>query len=190
MAGTRKMTEKPTADENPAEASDRAEAKPAKRKASKPKKRGTSSKSAKRNKGGRPAWAPSIADRQTVERLKFCGESEAMIARALKVDVDTLRKHCANELENGYANQRAEVTKLLFEAAHAKNVSAIKRLDEMGKVSRAAGSVGERGKPQAAAAAAPKPARLGKKEERQAAAENVGGKFKAPEPPKLVVNNQ
>ena len=31
--------------------------------------------------------------------------------------------------------------------------------------------------------------KLGKKEERQIAAQNVGGKYAPPEPPKLVVNN-
>ncbi|NEV75480.1 hypothetical protein DYI24_00090 [Rhodopseudomonas sp. BR0C11] len=123
----------------------------------------------------------------TVEQLKYAGESDAMIARSLKVDVDTLRKHCAYELENGYANRRREVTRLMFEQASKGAGWAIKRLDEIGKVSRAAAAVGDRGKAQPQSP--PKPPKLGKKEERQAAAENVGGKFKAPEPPKLVVNN-
>lgn len=110
-----------------------------------------------------------------------------MIARALKVDVDTLRKHCAHELENGYANNRAEVTKLLFEAAGKGNVSAIKRLDEMGKLSRAASTYGDRPKP---VQQEPKPEKVGKKEEQKIAAQQVSGKFAAPTPPKLVVSNK
>jgi hypothetical protein len=47
----------------------------------------------------------------------------------------------------------------------------------------AAGSVGAPGKPE------PKPEKVGKKEERKNAALQIGGKFAAPPPPKLVVNN-
>lgn len=125
--------------------------------------------------------------------MKFCGESEAMIARALKVDVDTLRKHCAHELENGYANRRAQVTNMLFEAAEKGNAAAIKRLDEMGKISRAAGALKDReaGGVVPEAVPAPKSEKPGKKQERQAAAERVAaaGKFAPPPAPKLVVNN-
>ncbi len=148
--------------------------------------RGTSVKSG-RKAGGRPPWQPSIEDRVAVEQMKFVGESDAMIARALKVDVDTMRKHCAYELENGYANQRRRVTKLMFEAADKGNAAAIKRLDEMGRASAAASRIGERGtkKPDAA----PKAPKLGKKEQQQIDAAKVGGKFATPEPPKLVVDN-
>ncbi|WP_028034115.1 hypothetical protein [Chelativorans sp. J32] len=131
-------------------------------------------------KRGRPEFRPSLKQRETVEQMKFCGESENTIARSLGIDVATLRKHFAEELENGHANRRREVIGYLFEAAAAKNVAAIKKLEEMGRVSSAADAVKGR------EAKAPK---LGKKEERRIAAENVGGKFATPEPPKLVVNN-
>jgi hypothetical protein len=181
------MTEKTPGAENATGTGSSVKPKPVKPKAAKPKKTAKSKKNPPRaKKTGRPAWSPSIAERTTVERMKFCGESEAMIARALKVDVDTLRKHCAHELENGYANNRAQVTKLLFEAAEKGNVSAIARLDEMGKISRAAGAVADRGKPKSE----PKPAKLGKKEVQQVAAEKVTGKFAVPEGPKLVVSNK
>lgn len=183
------MTEKPLGGETTVGAELSAAPKPSKARVVKPKKPTKSKKKpARQNKGGRPAWQPSIADRTAVEQMKYVGESDAMIARSLKVDVDTLRKHCSYELENGYANRRSQITKLMFEAADKGNVSAIKRLDEMGKISRAAAAVNERGDPKPDM----KPAKLGKKEERQVAAERVAssGKFSPPEPPKLVVVNR
>ncbi|MFC3207380.1 hypothetical protein [Aquamicrobium soli] len=131
-------------------------------------------------KRGRPAYRPTLKERETVEQMKFCGESENTIARSLGIDVGTLRKHFGEELENGHANRRREVIGYLFEAASSKNVAAIKKLEEMGRVASAADAV------KARETKAPK---LGKKEERRIAAENVGGKFATPAPPKLVVNN-
>lgn len=129
---------------------------------------------------GRPAYRPSIEDRKTVEQMKFCGESDNTIARALNIDPDTLRKHFADELADGHAQRRKEVIGLMFDAARGGNVAAIKKLEEMGRVAAASEAVKVRERP------SPK---LGKKEERRIAAENVGGKFATPEPPKLVVNN-
>jgi hypothetical protein len=131
-------------------------------------------------KRGRPEYRPTLKERETVEQMKFCGESENTIARSLGIDVGTLRKHFGEELESGHANRRREVIGYLFEAAASKNVAAIKKLEEMGRIASAADAVKGREKP------APK---LGKKEERKIAAENVGGKFATPQPPKLVVNN-
>lgn len=188
------MTEKPHGDGKAAETETKAPPAPKPPRSAKPKKAGKPKKKpARRNKGGRPAWQPSIENRTLVEQMKYVGESDAMIARALKVDVDTLRKHCAYELDNGYANRRSQITRLMFEAAEEGNVSAIKRLDEMGKVSRAASAMRDRetGASVPAAEPTPKPAKMGKKEERQAAAERVAaaGKFAPPAAPKLVVNN-
>jgi hypothetical protein len=185
------MTEKPPVGENAENSGERVPAKIRKPRAAKPKKSAKSKKPATgKNKGGRPAWQPSIEDRTTVEQMKYVGDSDAMIARALKIDVDTLRKHCAYELENGYANRRKQVIGKLFEAAESGNVSAIKRLDEMGKVAGAAESLRNRGSAkQPEAKAAPKAPPPGKKEQLQQAAESVTGIFAAPAPPKLVVNN-
>lgn len=138
-------------------------------------------KAVKKAVGGRPEYRPTLKDRETVEQMKFCGEADAVIARSLGIDVRTMQKHFAEELENGHANRRREVIGYLFEAAAAKNVAAIKKLEEMGRAAGAAASLKER---------EAKPARIGKKEERQRAAEGVGGKFATPAPPKLVVNNK
>lgn len=133
-----------------------------------------------RRKPGRPAYRPSIEDRRTVEQMKFCGESENTIARALNIDPDTLRKHFVDEIADGHAQRRKEVIGLMFDAARGGNVAAIKKLEEMGRIAAASEAVNGRGK---------RDLKLGKKEERQIAAENVGGKFATPAAPKLVVNN-
>ncbi len=139
-------------------------------------------KSRKRpSKGGRPPYRASLEDRQTVEQMKFCGESDNVIARALGIDPDTLRKHFEDELADGYAQRRKEVIGMLFKAARSDNVTAIKKLEEMGRVAGAAEAVKSR------ETRSPK---LGKKEERQIAAANVGGRYSPPEPPKLVVHNR
>lgn len=129
---------------------------------------------------GRPPYRPTIEARQTVEEMKFCGESENTIARALGIDVDTMRKHFGDELADGHAQRRKEVIGLLFRSARDGNVTAQKKLEEMG---RAAGAS------EAVKARETKPPKLGKKEEQQQAAERVTGRFSPPEPPKLAVDN-
>lgn len=133
------------------------------------------------SQGGRPPYRASIEDRKTVEEMKFCGESDATIARALNIDPDTMRKHFADELADGHAQRRKEVIGLMFSAARGGNVAAIKKLEEMGRVTAASDAVKGREKPE------PK---RGKKEERQIAADNVQGRFATPAAPKLVVSNK
>lgn len=189
------MTEKPPVGETAEKGASGVKAKiPQKRKASRkkptPQKARAKSKAARKNVGGRPAWQPSIADRTAVERMKFVGESEAMIAKALNVDVKTLRKACPHELSTGYATRRRQVIDQLFVASEKGNVSATNRLYDLGKISRAAAAIDDivsgRGEKHEAA---PKKAPAGKKEQRQEAAEQVTGTFAPPPAPKLVVNN-
>lgn len=130
---------------------------------------------------GRPAFKPTAAMRRTVEQMKFCGESENTIARALAIDPDTLRKHFVEELADGHAHQRREVIGMLFASAKKGNVSAQKKLEELGRVAAAEEAVKDREKP------VPK---QGKKEERKAAADAVDGIYEPPKGPKLVVDNQ
>jgi hypothetical protein len=117
----------------------------------------------------------------TVEQMRYCGESEAIIARALSVHPNTLRKHYGNELADGYANRRKEVIALIFESARKGSATAQKRIDEMGRVAGAAEAVDAR---------ATKAPTLGKKGEQQQAAERVVGKFAPPAGPKLVIDNR
>lgn len=83
---------------------------------------------------GRPPFKPSIEQRQTVEQMKYCGESDATIARALGIHPQTLREHLADELANGHAARREEVIGLLFKAARDGNVPATRRLEEIGRM--------------------------------------------------------
>ena len=135
-------------------------------------------------KGGRPPYKPTLEGRQRVEEMKFCGESDNCIARALGIDVDTLRKHFEDELQDGHAQRRSEVIGLMFDAARKGNVSAMKRLDEMGRAAGAADAVKDR-----SVLSAPAPVREGKKAEQQRVAQGVTGKFAPPPQPKLVVSN-
>ncbi|MBL8576136.1 MAG: hypothetical protein JNK47_02835 [Mesorhizobium sp.] len=132
---------------------------------------------------GRPAFKPSDDQRTTVERMRFCGDSEAVIARAIGIDPDTLRKYFRDQLDNGHARRRKEVVDVLFEAAAKHNVAAAKRLEEMGRAGGAAQEIEARSKE-------PAKAKLGKKEAANEAAKNVASKFQPPAPPKLVVNNR
>lgn len=136
------------------------------------------------SKGGRPPYKATIEARQRVEEMKFCGESDNVIARALGIDPDTLRKHFEDELQDGHAQRRSEVIGLMFDAARKGNVSAMKRLDEMGRPAGAAEAV----KSRTGSAPAAQP-REGKKAEQQRFAEAVTGKFAPPSQPKLVVSN-
>lgn len=117
----------------------------------------------------------------SVERMVYCGEGQRVIAAAMGVDINTLRKHFAVELLNGHANRRREVVDALFEATKLGNLTAAKRLEEMGRVAAAVERVEERTRPAPA---------VGKKEARKAAADAVTGKFAPPEGPKLIVSNR
>ena len=94
-----------------------------------------------RSRGGRPLYVPSAGTRRTVEQLRFAGWSEAAIARTLAVDVDTLRRHLRDELENGHARQQRELIEGLFQRAEAGNVAAIIRLEAMGRAACSAETV-------------------------------------------------
>lgn len=135
-------------------------------------------------KPGRPEFKPTLEQRQTVEEMKYCAESENCIARALGIDVDTMRKHFGDELENGHANRRRELIGLMFKSAREGNASNQKRLEEIGRVAGAAEAVKAR---------EPKAEKPGKKEQQQAAAEAVASgqsRYAPPAPPKLVVSNK
>lgn len=106
-----------------------------------------------------------------------------MIARAIGISDETLRKYFTTELQFGLSKRRQEVVDILYAAARKGNVAAAKRIEEMTRLAAVTEAVSSRGEPV-------KPPKLGKKEERQAAAQAVTGKYEPPAPPKLVVNNQ
>lgn len=87
-------------------------------------------------KRGRPAYQPTVEQRKTVEQMKFVGESEATIARALGMDVDTMRRHFDVELADGYAMRRQELVGILFDAARAGKIAAVNALHKMARAAR------------------------------------------------------
>jgi hypothetical protein len=107
------------------------------------------------------------------------------IATQVGLSEPTLRKYYLRELERGPDLARGRVLEQMYSKAMAGNVTAQRaflQLTETGLATVAAGKIDQRGAPE------PRPERLGKKEERQQAAERIDGKFAPPPAPKLVVS--
>lgn len=85
---------------------------------------------------GRPAFKPTDAQKNDVERLIAAGLSRDACARALRISVPTLAKAFRKSIEMGAAQRRAATIDLLFARAHAGNVAAIVALEKMGRVAR------------------------------------------------------
>lgn len=119
---------------------------------------------------------------EKVEVLTAGGMGQDDIADAVGISAPTLRKYFRKELDNGLARQEAESLALLAEQARKGNVSAIKAWRAELAKQRAASNVRDRERP-ARPVAQPQ---LGKKEERQQAAERVGGKYAPPPAPTLI----
>lgn len=117
---------------------------------------------------GRPPFKPTAAQRRQVEELVSCGMGHTDIARALGIARETLRKYFADELAEGLARRRAEVIALLYKSARKGNVSAQKALDLATARAGAQASFAEDAEP------APRPVKLGKKEQAQLDAATAG----------------
>lgn len=149
---------------------------------------------------GRPAFRTSFELRDKVEKLISAGMKSREIAYALNISEPTLMKHFERELATGAAKKRAEAILLLWDSASDGNVAAQKKIIEMSSISAAdaamralAAGEFEGGSGSGAPAMPPqKPAKLGKKEQVQQAADNVGGIYEVPAAPKLklVSNNE
>lgn len=129
---------------------------------------------------GRPEFGWSLERSNKVLLAFAAGGSQADAASAIGCDVKTLRKHFSLECdERKRAAHRLEIEQLARLDAEARkgSVAAIKALDERLeklRLRRQAVAVRDRKAPA-------KPVRKGVKEERQDAAQNVGGRF-APRP--------
>lgn len=126
---------------------------------------------------GRPEYAATDEEREKVRVLKAGGMTNVAIAEAIGISEPTLRKHFSSELDRATAKVRAEMLMARYHAAKGGNVQAQNKMLELVGASAADSRLKERER------AEPK---LGKKEERQQAAENVGGKFAPPAGPRLV----
>lgn len=160
-----------------------------KRKPGRPKKAAGPAK-VKREKAGRPEFVAKLDDRTKVEMLVFSGMQIADIARVIGVSTPTLRKHFAEEIANGRAKVGAEIMIAQITSAKAGNVSAQKACLERARLLDVDESVRARGNQVVDAVMLPRAEKLGKKEERQRAAEAVTGKFAPPAGPTLVVSNR
>lgn len=106
-------------------------------------------------------FEPTEEQRENVEILIGNGWSEASIAKALRIDRTTLRKHFSEELEFGRERRRMLVVRSMYEIAVGGNISAQKAYLDRGDLTPEPAP-----KPKAE-----KPVRLGKKEAADAVAQ-------------------
>jgi len=72
------------------------------------------------NKGGRPAYQPTEADRNTVRSMAACGFSQIAIARCIGTDginPETLRIHFRRELDTAMDMANARIGQVAFQKA-------------------------------------------------------------------------
>lgn len=119
-------------------------------------------------KRGRPPFKPTAAMRRKVAAATAGGIPQESIALAIGCTAPTLRKHFANELTIGAAAQRVDAMDALFRKAKGGNVAACKAVLVL-QAARAPVGVTPKaqGASAPAAAPAPKPLKLGKKEQAQ-----------------------
>lgn len=84
------------------------------------------SKKDKKRERGRPAYEPTLEDREKVAAAAGGGMSHEEIAIALGIARGTLEKHFAHELSHGAYRKRLEVILAMQKAAANGNVSAAK----------------------------------------------------------------
>ena len=74
---------------------------------------------------GRPAYAPTDADRELVRDMVVVGVDQVRIAAVLKIDPVTLRTHFRDELNLGMDNACAEVGRNLLALTKTHPLAAI-----------------------------------------------------------------
>ncbi|MDY7525499.1 hypothetical protein [Sphingomonas sp. 10B4] len=89
-------------------------------KAGAPKKRAASGRS-----GGRPRIVIPPETRDAIARLASVGTPQEVIARIVGFSVDTMFRHCKDELELGLAEANAQIAGTLFTKALAGDATAI-----------------------------------------------------------------
>jgi hypothetical protein len=133
-----------------------------------------------RDPRGRKSHKPTPQGREIVASLVAAGADEADIALQLGLCGKTLRKYYFRELDHGVSLARNEMLRKLYEKGIAGNVAAMKAyLAETAK--------GEAVKAMQAGPT-PQPSRtapLGKKEQQQADAAQVGGLYAPGAPPSM-----
>ncbi|MBW8815582.1 MAG: hypothetical protein JF588_19345 [Caulobacterales bacterium] len=128
---------------------------------------------------GRKSHRRSAQLAEKVAVLKATGSSNLEIALLIGLSEPTLRKYYFRELEQGSELIRQVLNEKIFEKAMGGTVGAQRLALELLEKGRAV-DVAYRRRPDEPEA---KPERLGKKAERQAAAEKVAGLFSPGQPP-------
>ncbi|CAB5220275.1 hypothetical protein UFOVP233_35 [uncultured Caudovirales phage] len=72
-------------------------------------------------KGGRPPHAPTPQTRSLVCALKGTGFTDAAVANAMEMSLNTLKAHYAMELAQGRERAHAKIAATLFQIATDKN---------------------------------------------------------------------
>lgn len=138
---------------------------------------------------GRPAHERTERNANKVSLLFAMGHEVKEVAAALGITQPTLRKHYFSEVTQRDAMRlkvRAEVYADLFAQAKGGNVGAMKKLldlVERGDLAALNAAVKNRKPDEKKASPSPK---MGKKQEQQLAAEQVGGKFAPREAPSSI----
>lgn len=76
---------------------------------------------------GRPAFEPTLRQREDVQNFKADGWSNDRIARRLRISPNTLARHFAEELSDGADSVRAEALRQLRMQVRRGSVSAIEK---------------------------------------------------------------
>lgn len=79
---------------------------------------------AKKKRGPDP-WEPTAEERATVEHLTAQGFTQDQIAGVLKKSIDSLDRHCRDELDHGATRQQAKVAGALYKKAMKGDTAAI-----------------------------------------------------------------
>jgi len=136
-------------------------------------------------KRGRPPHMPTDEKRRLIMMLMRVGKTDQQIADTFRISLPTLRKHYFRELrERAKARDIADgkILSALLDQVDAGNVAAIKEMSRMFEkhdLAALAEAIKNRGQPDRPHNEPKK----GKKEQIQAAAENVTGIFAPPPPP-------
>src|SRR5688572_6258796 len=83
---------------------------------------------------GRPAWKPTKAERLKAKTMLAMATPVATVAKILRVDVRTLKKHLAEEIATASAEANAAVMAALYRAATDRdrpNVRAVRAWAEI-----------------------------------------------------------
>lgn len=119
---------------------------------------------------GRPEFVPTVTMRRTVEEMAGDNKSQDVIARALGIKDDTLRKYFPTELANGAAKKHKEALALMWKFAKKGSATLINKLVER---TQAAASVASFDKPESDLPSTRKPVVAVKRGKKEIARENA-----------------